>query len=396
MPVGVASSDKKLLTFGGCLLILMLLASIALAPPAAQNQSKIPSSYSAQSAGAQAAYRLLSALHYPVRRWQSPPTELSAGNTNTLLILAGPSQPPSANERKALESFVKNGGHVLFTGGDIQNYFPSADMLQEDASPSWQTFTPNLPSTYTHGVPKITLQPQAYWGKLQARQLALYGDKDSPVVVSWTLGDGHISWWAGSTPLTNAGITAENNLQFFLNAASNWDSEEPYQIYWDEYFHGERSSLWSYVEKTSMAWGALQIAILVAAVLFTFARRSGPIFIPAEVSRLSPLEFVDTLGGLYERAGAGSAAVSVSLQRLRTLLTRQLALPSNTPAIALAAAAEQRLGWRDENLRDTLLAAETTIRQDKIASRAALELVRGLELFSARLDMRSQLIMEKK
>ena len=269
-------------------------------------------------------------------------------------------------------------------------------MLQEDASPSWQTFTPNLPSTYTHGVPKITLQPQAYWGKLQARQLALYGDKDSPVVVSWTLGDGHISWWAGSTPLTNAGITAENNLQFFLNAASNWDSEEPYQIYWDEYFHGERSSLWSYVEKTSMAWGALQIAILVAAVLFTFARRSGPIFIPAEVSRLSPLEFVDTLGGLYERAGAGSAAVSVSLQRLRTLLTRQLALPSNTPAIALAAAAEQRLGWRDENLRDTLLAAETTIRQDKIASRAALELVRGLELFSARLDMRSQLIMEKK
>ena len=396
MPVGVASSDKKLLTFGGGLLILMLIVSIALAPPAELNQSKVPSSYSAQSAGAQAAYRLLSALHYPVRRWQSPPTELSAGNTNTLLILAEPRQPPSANERKALENFVRNGGHVLFTGGDIQSYFPSVNMLQEYATPSWQTFTPNLPSIYTRGVPKITLQPQAYWGKLQSRQLALYGDKDSPVVVSWILGDGHISWWAGSTPLSNAGISAESNLQLFLDAASNWNSDEPYQIYWDEYFHGERSSLWSYVEKTSLAWGALQIAILVAAVLFTFARRGGPIFMPAEVSRLSPLEFVDTLGGLYERAGAGSAAVSVSLQRLRTLLTRQLALPSTTSVVALAAAAEQRLGWRDKNLRDTLLSAEAATRQEKVASRTALELVRSLELFSARLDMRSKLIMEKK
>ena len=35
-------------------------------------------------------------------------------------------------------------------------------------------------------------------------------------------------------------------------------------------------------------------------------------------------------------------------------------------------------------------------RQEKVASRIALELVRSLETFSARLDMRSQLIMEKK
>jgi Domain of unknown function (DUF4350) len=396
MPVGVAPSDKKLLSLGGGLLLLMLLTSVVLAPPAEQNQSKIPSTYSAQSAGAQAAYRLLSALHYPVRRWQSPPTELNVDNDNILLILAEPSQPPSANERKALEDFVRNGGHVLFTGGDIQSYFPSGSISQEYAAPSWQTFTPNLPSTYTRGVPKITLQPQAYWGKLQSQQLALYGDKNAPVVVSWRLDEGHISWWAGSTPLTNAGITEENNLQFFLNAVVNWDGDEPYQIYWDEYFHGERSSLWSYVAKTSIAWGALQIAILVAAVLFTFARRSGPIFIPSELSRLSPLEFVDTLGGLYERANAGSAAVAVSLQRFRTLITRQLVLPSNTPAAALAAAAEQRLGWRDKNLQDTLLSAEAATRQEKVASHTALKLVRTLETFSARLDMRSQLIMEKK
>jgi hypothetical protein len=396
MPAGVAPSDKKLLTFGGGLLLLMLLVSVVLAPPAEQNQSKIPSTYSAQSAGAQASYRLLSALHYPVRRWQSPPTELNADNINTLLILAEPSQPPSANERKALEDFVRSGGHVLFTGGNMQGYFPSGDISQEYATPSWQTFTPNLPSTYTRGVPKITLQPQAYWAKLQSRQLALYGERNSPVVVSWRLDEGHISWWAGSTPLTNAGITEESNLQLFLNAVSNWDSDEPYQIYWDEYFHGERSSLWSYVAKTSLAWGALQIAVLVAAALFTFARRSGPIFIPAEISRLSPLEFVDTLGGLYERADAGSAAVAVSLQRFRTLITRQLVLSSHTPVAALAAAAEQRLGWRDKDLRDTLLSAEAATRQEKVASRTALGLVRNLETFSARLDMRSQLIMEKK
>ena len=126
MPVGIAASDRKLLWIGGTLLVLMLTASVVLAPPGEQFNSPIPSTYSAQSAGAEAAYRLLLQLHYPVRRWEEPPTELDADSGVVLLILAEPIQAPSDKERKALAHFVQDGGHVLFVGSNIRTYFADA------------------------------------------------------------------------------------------------------------------------------------------------------------------------------------------------------------------------------------------------------------------------------
>jgi hypothetical protein len=393
MPLGIAQSDKAILYVGGAVLFVLIVASILFPPPSEEFNSPIPSTFSAQSAGAQAAYRLLTRLNYPVRRWEDPPTELGDDPENILLILAEPAQSPSAKERAALQDFVEAGGHVLFTGGNIKAYFPDAMVTNENSNPPWETFSPNLPSQLTRGAAKITLQAQASWASLNSAQLPLYGDADAPAVVSWEVGDGQILWWAGSTPLTNAGITRDDNLTFFLNSVANW-SPNPYKIYWDEYFHGERRSLWSYVQKTSLAWGVLQLALLAVVVLFTFSRRSGPIYIPAEVSRLSPLEFVDTLGGLYQRAGAASSAVSVSYARLRSLLTRQLALPSTTPDQQLAEAAEQRLGWKRSGLAVSLHGAELAMHASKLPDREALEIVQKLENFAARLHVRAQLQRE--
>jgi len=395
MPAGIVASDRKLLLIGGGLLIVLFVASAVLAPPAEELHSEVPSTYSTQSAGAAAAYRLLSKLHYPVSRWESPPTELDAASANILLILAEPNQPPSANERNALADFVQEGGHVLFTGANIRDYFPHADVSSFRVRPGWQSFCPNIPSVLTRGVHRITIQPRAYWGKLAESQLSIYGERGSPAVVSWLLGDGQIIWWAGSTPLTNAGISHDDNLAFFLNAVTNWLPEEPYKIYWDEYFHGERSSLWSYVAKTSLAWGVLQVGVLAAAVLFTFSRRSGPTYVPPEVSRLSPLEFVDTLGGLYERAGAASSAVSISYLRLRYLLARQLGLASNTPDAEFGQAAEQRLGWKEARLGESLRRAEVASREPELRPADALEIVQSLEKFATRLNVRARFQREK-
>jgi len=394
MPAGIASSDRKLLIVGGGLLLVFVFASVLLSPPPEQMESPVPSTYSSQSAGAEAAYRLLTKLHYPVRRWESPPTELDADAENTLLILAEPTQPPSEKEREALADFVEDGGHVLFTGSGIGEYFPGADLAREIPDPVWKSFSATLPTRITRGAQNISVQPQAFWKKLGVTQLALYGESGKPVVVSWTQGDGSILWWAGSTPLTNAGITREDNLAFFLNSVGKWDRDEPYKIYWDEYFHGQRSSLWSYVQKTSLAWSALQLAILALTVLFTFSCRRGPVYLPAEVSRLSPLEFVDTLGGLYERAGAASSAISISAMRLRSMLTRQLGLPMNTPGAALAQAAVSRLGW-DAGIGEAFSQAEAAARGEKVAAKKALQVVKHLEEFTAKLDVRSQFRREK-
>jgi len=395
MPTGIAASDRKLLTIGGGLLLVLLTASVVLAPPAERFNSPVPSTYSASSRGAEAAYRLLAKLNYPVRRWENPPTELGTDARNILLILAEPSQPPSANERRALAALVEGGGHVLFTGANIQSYFPDANVSPERADPAWKTFLPNIPSVLSHGAERVTLEPQAYWRHLGASELSIYGDPGSPAVVSWLVGDGQIVWCAGSTPLTNAGISRDDNLVFFLAAVGNWSRDEPYTIYWDEYFHGERSSLWSYVGKTSLAWGVLQIGLLAAAVLFTFSRRNGPIYVPAEVSRLSPLEFVETLGGLYERAGATSSAISISYLRLRSLLVRQLGFARDVSNAQLALAAEQRLGWKESTLGESLRRAEMATQGATLRPREALELVKNLGNFAARLGVRAQFQREK-
>lgn len=395
MPAGIAASDRKILLIGGGLLLFMLTASVILAPPGEELSSPIPSTYSAQSGGAKAAYLLLSQPHYSVRRWENSPTELHANPQNSLLILAEPFQPPSAKERKALAGFVNDGGHVLFTGAGIRTFFSDASVSNNPPDPGWTTFSPAIPSRFAVAARHVTIQPEAYWGALDSSQLALYGEPDSAVVVSWKLGRGEILWWGGSTPLTNAGITKDDNLPFFLDAMENWSAGKSYDIYWDEYFHGQRSSLWSYVAKTSVGWGLLQIGVIAFALLFTFSRRSGPIYIPAEVSRLSPLEYVETLGGLYERAGAASSVVAISYQRFRSLLARQLGLPSNTTDQELGQAAEERLGWRESGVGDLLQQAANASRTEKLPGGEALDLVQKLERQSAKLTIRPGIRKEK-
>ena len=394
MPSGIAASDRKILLIGGALLLLLLTASVILAPPGGETNS-IPSTYSGQPGGAEAAYLLLSRLHYSVKRWENPPTELSADPKKALLILAEPFQSPSEKEKKALASFVENGGHILFTGTNIPTFFPGATDPKIREADSLETYRPVIPNRLARGAQTVSFRPLAYWGSFSASQLALYGEPDFATVVSWKLGQGEVLWWAGSTPLTNAGITKDDNLPFFLNALRDWPSGKAYEIYWDEYFHGQRSSLWSYVGKTSLVWGLLQIGVIVFALLFTFSRRSGPIYVPAEVSRLSPLEYVETLGGLYERAGAASSAVAISYQRFRSLLTRQLGLPSNTPDPELGQAAEERLGWKESGIGDLLQQAANSGRAAKLPRGEALDLVQKLERQGAKLAIRRKTRKEK-
>jgi hypothetical protein len=313
---------------------------------------------------------------------------------NTLFILAEPAQTPTAKEREALQHFVRNGGHVLFTGPNIEKFFPEV-AASRGADPRWTPFSPDLPNHLATGAQHITMQRKAYWGDLDYSQLALYGGNDSSAVVLWSYGDGEILWWAGSTPLTNSGITHDDNLAFFLNSVSKWSAAEPYEIYWDEYFHGQRSSLWSYTRKPSLEWGFLQVGLLGLAVIFTFSRRNGPMYRPPSVSRLSPLEFVDTLGALYEHAGAATAAVSVSYVRLRFLLAKQLGLPSDTSDAELSRAAEERLGWKSFQNSGLLNRASGATRAVKMRSGEALDLVQELERQAENLEVRPKASQEK-
>jgi hypothetical protein len=397
MPASIDPGDRRLLLIGGAIL-LVLTAALALVGIDPQDPGMlIPSTYSSGSGGARAAYLLLQDLHYKVSRWERSPTELPGDPDGVVLIVAEPLETPRREEREALQGFVEEGGQVLFTGARIKSFFPEANIDAEIPTLEWKTFSADFPSIYTFGAPKIVLQAGTTWQAPSASQLALYGETRSPVVVSWRIGEGRILWWAAATPLTNSGISREGNLNLFLNAMNSpvAGDRAAVQIYWDEYFHGQRTSLWSYAEKTPVAWGLVQLGVLGLLVFFTFGRRSGPVMLPPVLSRLSPLEFVDTLGGLYERAGAEPAVVGFVYQRFRATLSRQLRLSASAHDAELADAVQGRLGWKESGLKSTLARASVASRAQKVAADEALGLIRELERYEEQLGLKRKIAKEK-
>jgi|SRR5580704_642954 len=397
MPSPIAAADRKMLIITGAVLVVLTAGFALLGGDPKEQGTPVPSTYSANPGGARAAYLLLQELHYKVSRWERSPTELSINNGLAVLILADPLEIPTKEEVAALRRFVEEGGQVVFTGARIKLFFPEARVDEDFPADEWKTFSANVPSNYTADAQKIVLQAGATWQAPDARQLALYGEAQSPVVVSWRIGDGRVLWWAAATPLTNSGISSEGNLNFFLDAMNFPIRAKQFtvHIYWDEYFHGERTSLWSYVRKTPVTWGLLQISALAFIVFFTFGRRSGPTVLPPVVSRLAPLEFVDTLGGLYERAGAEPAVVGFVYQRFRATLSRQLRISASTGDTELADAVQARLGWKETSLKQTLARALVASRARKVEPEEALGLVQELERYEEQLGLKKKIAKEK-
>lgn len=399
MPAGIDPRDRKLLGIALGVLIVLSIAFVVFAPSEEGDGNGVPSTYSGTPGGARGAFLLLNELHYQVERWENPPVELPKAAGGATLILAEPLRPPSKQDAEALRGFVERGGRILITGPLASLFFREASVgplppLDLD----WKTFYANFPSAVSRGAEEISLQPRAEWHHLNPLYFSLYGNPDASVVVRWQAGKGEIFWWAAPSPLTNAGLLRGGNLNLLLNTvdppASRRTGARPH-IYWDEYFHGQESSLWSYAAKTPLPWGLAQLGLLGAAVLMAFSRRSGPVALPPRVSRLSPLEFVDTLGGLYERAGAASAAVGAALQRFRGLLTRHLRLPASVSDAALEEAARQRLGWKESGLSATLQSAAAASRMEKLDATQALEIVQKLERLEEQLGVKSQKPREK-
>jgi hypothetical protein len=254
------------------------------------------------------------------------------------------------------------------------------------AGMTWKKLDALSPSPITRAAAQITLAPEAYW-KTDTFALPLYGDGDKQMVVKYKFGKGEVIWWASATPLTNAGLKEPGNLEFFLACIG---SETQTRILWDEYFHGYRSSLSGSIQNSPVKWIFLQFALLSLAILLTYSRRSGPVCIPAREIRLSPLEFVRTLGALYKQANAASVVVDISYHRFRYWLGRRLGMASNASVEELERAARERWDFQDPTFGATLRACESAPYDYTLKPRAALQLVRSLDDYAAKLKLFSQ------
>lgn len=382
MPIPLSPADRKLFMIAGGGLLLMIVAALVLTK-GTDSATEIPSTYSTGSGGAKAAYLLLKASGYTVERWEQSPSELPEP-AGKILVLAEPTGAPTTQERDKLRQFVEKGGRVIATGAFVGLFLPESGVVPDPLpGMTWKKIPARSPSSITRAAPEITLAPQAYWGS-EPFAVALYGDREKPMVVKYTFGKGGVIWWASATPLSNAGLKEPGNLEFFLACIGG---EQNTQILWDEYFHGYRRSLAATVERSPVKWIFLQFVWFSLAILVTYSRRSGPIIIPAKEVRLSPLEFVRTLGSLYQQANAASVAVDISYHRFRYWLTRRLGMPNNTPVDELERAIRERWLFQDESLDATLRACESAPYDTTLKPQAALRLVRSLHDYAAKLKL---------
>jgi hypothetical protein len=403
MPAALDAGDKKILLIAGAVLLLLVTLTAIFSPTTDEAEGEgLPTTYSTTRNGTQAAYLLLRDLGYRSERWEQPPGELPTNALGTILILANPMNFPEKGEQEALLRFVRGGGWVVYSGNLPFLFLGTGSVSSGDAAlpgSEPQNFTALAPSLLTRDSPTISMKETSLWQASEGNQVPLYGDEDGSVVSTWKLEKGRVIWWAAPTPITNSGISREGNLAFFLGcikAALPGTSPGETTVLWDEYFHGYRGSLLDYFGETPVLWAVYQLALVGLFLLLAFSRRSGPVFAPVPESRLSPLEFVDTLGDLYRRGNAGPAAVRVAYQRFRTQLLRRLGLAPSTSNRQLDAAARERLGWKQPGLADALQRADRAGREANLHGSDALRLVQALEHYEVLFGLKTRSIEEKR
>ena len=377
----LSSGDRKLLIIAGLAFVLLVVLGFILSP--ADVDSNSATTYSAASGGAKAGYLLLQELGYNVARWENPHAQLKADG-HTVLILTDPAMVPDEKEKASIEEFINDGGRVIATGTIGGMFLPgNASEFNPEPKGLSKEYEAMTPSPITRAAPKLSLIPYASWSKPTA--IPLYGTKDDVYAVQMAHGQGEIIWIASATPFTNAGISLGNNLEFVLAAIGD---RQRTLVLFDEYVHGygEHNQRHGKTHPLRTAL-LLQSLVLAIAVLFTFSRRSGPLRPVPPPSRLAPLEFVETLGGLYQQAHASSVAVDVYYQRFQYWITRRLGLNKNATPEEIAKAVRDRWDVNDDAFHGTLLAAAAARYQPDLQQKQALEVVQKLHGYAVKFKL---------
>ena len=376
--MATSRDQRTVLGILGAMVVLIIVFSIF--SPANDDTNPSPTTYNSGSAGTKAAYLMLGELGYGAERWEGPPEDLkNVEATKATLILAEPNFPTeNAKQVQAgVADFLSRGGRVVATGKEGAYFLPDA----KTGAPA--QFYQKLCFTTPEGqgalakAGKVSIANNVRWTALEPRFRVSQLCGDDAVVVSYSYGAGEAIWWSSPLPMTNRGLKEDASLKLVLASVGEADR----RVLFDEYFHGQRASLWDTAKGLPIRQVAWQCATVAALLVVSFGRRNGPIRLPVRLPRSSPLEFAESMGRLYKKAGATQAAIDGARRRLLKFLEEQCGVPNevlrSTPQ-RIVEAVEDRLGGRWRALGDHLMqAAETEHQTVSLAS--TLELVRALD-----------------
>jgi len=359
--------------------------SIAAALSGSTTDETLPSgsTFSYGPSGTAAAYQTLQRLGYSIRRSVEPVSSITVlgGTENAVLVLANPAEPASNQDRRAIQAFLAGGGTVLATGCAGATFLSSTATGMGESRPRVESFAQRSQSRLTRDAPSISMTRGCAESRLDDRYAATYGRGSDNVVYEARIGRGLAIWWTGTTPIENKTIEAPGHLELLLNAIG----PPPRTIVWDEFHHGQRASLWSYLARTPAPWALAQLAVVAGVAAMMFVRRRLPIRGRVAPARTDPLEFVDTMAELYARAKSGSAAVGIARLRLRRLLLASSGVTPTASDARLAEAAAGRVSMPPGQLRELLESAERSATDRSTSPEAALPLVQRMQAAASRI-----------
>jgi hypothetical protein len=370
------AKDRKLLMW--CVGIAITLAVVTgfLLPNGNDNDNPLPSSYLAGQHGARAAYETLLRSNYPIERWEQPLSDLAAtAGPETVVILAQPySREP--DDIKAVRMIVERGGRVLSTG------YWGGFILPGEASEPPREFNFAACKLEPEGLDELAGSGEAWmvlhadWRVGNPAERVEYSCAGNPAVVEYDWGNGHIVWWASSTPLENGSLSRAHNLDLLLNSLG---PRAGHRFYWDESLHGDIRSTWSYAAGPALTMLWIGLVVVALLIVLSFSRRSGPVRDLPPPARATPIEFLEALGSLYRNAGAASTAVSVAWERFRRHSLRLCGQKgSKMSAAELATVIRRRFPLADESLEADLAACEDAAWAEMANPRQALKLIQLL------------------
>ena len=394
MSLGEVRSDRKLLLILTAVMLVLIVGVSILSPTAADKDPR-PTSYNTAPGGAKAAYLVLAGLGRSTSRWKQPLHELTNLEAErTTLILAEPRYAMTDRENLAsdLKQFMERGGRVLTTDAEGAALLPGGTVKPLSMfHPDLCETTPEGPGVLARaGQVEITAHDQ--WGSDGPQYRVQQRCGMDSVVVSYAVGNGEAVWWSSASPLTNNGLKRDANLRLLLLSAG--DGRD---IVFDESLHENViPTLWDMAKGLPLGWLSLQAAALFVLLVLSFSRRSGPLRRPVTLPRTSPVEFAESMGDLYEKGGATSAATEAARRRLLRVLTREAGVSQSAVQHgpeAIAEALQTRLGSDVKSLAENVAAhlhdADAVLRTPPPA-RSALALVQALSEDAAAIRARLQ------
>ena len=378
------AKDRKLLLWAVGVALVLAVATGVLLPNSDNSDNGPPSTYLSGKHGALAAYEMLERAGYPIERWERPLSELAAeAGPQTVVIFAEPFTR-ERQDMKAVRDILEKGGRVLatgFWGGSLlpgQNAAPGTTLSFTACKLQAQ----GLDALASSG--EVWMVPEATWQVGNPNVRVQYDCAGAPSVVEYDWGDGHVVWWASSTPLENGSLTRAQNLDLFLNSIGPSAGKH---FYWDESLHGEIRSTWSYASGPALWMLGIGLVVLAGLIVFSFSRRSGPVRELPPPVRATPIEFLEALGSLYKNAGAASTAVAVAWERFRRHALWLCGMRAQRmEAAEIAMVVRRRFPKADASLEADLLACEAAIGNDALHAKEALRLVQLLARHTDELD----------